>query len=181
MAGVYDYTPAPKARRFAVVSVIGTALLCVISQMTINLGVKTFSFLMIPTFAIYLWPRGANPILSLVGICMVGFFQDYLSYGPLGVWSLCWLLLFLIYRPDMRVKPETLIGQWAGAFLVLLCVSSLQWVLGQFVLGQAMSLQSLILSAAAAFTIFPLIYFIRVNFARMASDGDDFHFNRAVR
>ena len=178
MPGLFDYTPAPKARRLAVLSSLGMALLCVISLMDIKLGAAALTFLMVPTFAIYLWPRGANPVLSLLGITLVGFGFDHLSHGPLGLWPLTWLTLFLIYRPDTRPKDDSFLGQWVGALLVLICVLAFQLLLASAILSDPVYTESLLLSAAAAFFVFPLVYLMRENLARAFGIRDDFFYER---
>lgn len=176
MAGAFDYTPAPKARRLAIFAVLGTALLCILSLMDINLGHQSLSFLLIPTLAIYLWPQGANPTLSLVAIALVGFFLDLISFGPMGLWPLTWLILFLVYRPDARAKPKTLLGQWMGALVVLTCVSGFHYVLGRVFLNVSVSVLPIGLAFITAFFLFPFFYMAREYLARGFGGREEFYY-----
>lgn len=181
MAGGFDYTSAPKARRLALFSAIGLGFLCVLSQLGLNTERFTISFFLVPTLAIYLWPQGANSVLSLMGIATLGLFQDHLSFGPVGLWPLTWLILFLIYRPDMRAKPETMLGQWFGALIVLVCVVGFQFALGRLILATPINGLSLIVSAFAAFLLFPLIYVAREFSARAFGGREDYYYERPIR
>ena len=176
MASAFDFTPAPKARRLAMLSVLAAALICVLSQAGVMIGGRTLSFLMVPTLAVILWPKGANALLSLVGIFGLGLFQDYLSYGPTGLWALTWLAVFLIYRPDARDKPETLWGHWALAFFILLGAALLQFCLAKFVLARSIDASALLFSVFAAVSLFPPFYWIRDYLSRAFGDGENFYY-----
>lgn len=181
MAGSYDYTPAPRARRYAIIATVVTAVLCVISQIGMTFDGLEFGFLMLPTLAIYLWPTGANPILSVLGIFLLGFFQDYLSYGPTGLWPLTWLVLFLIYRPDLRDTSQFLLWQWVGAAIVLACVWAFQIALAKFVLASSVNVKSLTLSVLIMLVVFPVFYLIREYSARLFGNRNDFYYESPAR
>ena len=173
MARVNEFIAAPKSRRLAIGSVLIIAILCILSQMTFNVGVRKISFLMVPCLAIYVWPRGANPTFSIIGIFAVGFFQDYLSFGPIGLWALTWLIVFLAFRPETQVKPVSFLGQLGGVSFVLAVVVLVQWGLAKFILGQAVDIKSLAFLALIAIFVFPAIFGLRIYFARMFIDRDD--------
>lgn len=181
MAGMFDYTPAPKARRMAVIFTLVTAIFCVLSQMGFNFGRVAIPFIMLPSLVVYLWPKGANPLLSLIGIFVVGLLQDHLSYGPTGLWALTWMALFLIYRPDVREKSKSLLGQWIGVLLVLMCIVIFQWGLARFVLGRSIDMWALVFSAVAAFGLFPLFYILREYAARTFGDKEGFYYEAPTR
>lgn len=176
MARTNDFIPIPESRRLAIVSVLGLAVLCVLSQMTFNIGARKISFLMVPCLAIYVWPRGANSTFSIIAICAVGFFQDYLSYGPIGLWALTWLIVFLTFRPETRAKPVTFLGQLGGVSYVLGAVVFVQWGLARFVLGQTVDMISLAFLAIIALFVFPPIFGLRVYFTRIFTDRDDYYY-----
>ena len=176
MAHANEFIPMPQSRRLAIVSVLVMAVLCVLSQMTFNVGARKISFLMVPCLAIYVWPRGANPTFSILGICALGFFQDFLSYGPIGLWALTWLILFLALRPEARAKPVSFLGQLGGISVVLAAVVVVQWGLAKFVLGQIVDMKSLAFLAIIALAVFPPIFGLRTYFAKMFTDRDENYF-----
>ena len=181
MPASYDFTPAPRARRYAIIASLVTAILCVVSQIGMSFEGLQFGFLVLPTLAIYLWPTGANPVLSLLGIFAVGFFQDYLSYGPVGLWSVTWIVLFLIYRPDLRNTSRFLLWQWLGAGIVLAGVWAFQIALAKFVLDFSINIRSLSLSVLIILAVFPVFYFLREYFARMFGNRNDFYYESPAR
>lgn len=181
MAGLFDYTPAPKARRLAISAVFGAVVLSVLSIMGINLSTQTLSFIMLPTLVIYLWPKGANPMFSLLGITLAGFFLDLISFGPVGLWPLTWSILFLTFRPDTRSKPETFLGQWFGALIVLVCVSGAHYMFGRMLLHIPVDFKTLGLSSLTAFCLFPILYIISEYAARIFGGREDFYYERSAR
>ena len=176
MAASTNYTPAPKARRMAFISIFVTGVLCILSLMSVNGRPLIYPFILVPTFAIYLWPQGANPIVSLIGVVLVGFWLDHISFGPMGLWALTWLLLFLIYRPDTRAKPKGFMGQFAGAITALLAVTVFQIFIGKLILSRPFDLSAAIVSVSTACLIFPLFYFVREYFARSYGNREDFFY-----
>lgn len=176
MGGTLSYTPAPKARRMAFIATLVTGLLCILSLMSVNGQTLVYPFIMVPTFAIYLWPQGANPIISLVGVVLMGFWLDHISFGPTGLWALTWLVLFITYRPDTRAKPQGYWGQFAGAVLTLFVICLFHTLLGATVLGRPMDIFSAGLSVGTACFVFPFFYVIREYFARSYGNRDDYYY-----
>lgn len=178
---VYDLTTAPRARRYALLAILTTSLLCVLSQIGINFNRQTVTFMFVPTLAIYLWPTGANSVISILGIFALGLLQDYLSYGPTGLWAVTWLSLFLLFRPDLREKTVSMLAQFIGAAIVLLCVGVFQIGLSTFILNSRIDIKVMGLSVLLTLLIFPLFYVVREAGVQLFGNRNNFYYERPAR
>ncbi len=172
----FDYTPAPKARRLAMLAIFATLILCVLSQLSLQFSGLFLSFGFIPSLAIYLWPKGANATLSLIGIFGLGLFQSLLGFGPMGLWAFIWVVFFVIYRPDIRDRAHDLGGLWIGCFAWLLAIVFAHILLGLLILNIRPDPLSLTLSFICAFMSFPLIWLAHNYFKKLFSSEAEYGF-----
>ncbi len=168
----FDYTSAPKAVRLAMLAIFATSILCVLSQLSLKFNGLFLSFGFVPSLAVYLWPKGANAALSLVGVFGLGMFQSLLGFGPAGLWAFIWVVFFVMYRPDIRDRARDLGGLWIGCFGWLLAIALAHVLLGWLMLNIKPDPLSLTLSCVCAFMAFPLVWFARRYFSRLL-DGED--------
>jgi len=178
---VYDITTVPKARRYAFIAIFVTAILCVLSQINLSVKGQAIAFLFLPTLGIYLWPTDANAVISIIGVFFLGLFQDYLSFGPTGLWPVTWLALFLLYRPDLRNKTASMLSQFLGAIFVLICIGAFQFALMKFVVKTAVDFNALCLTIVLAIIVFPLFYAIRESLSKLFRNRNSFYYERPAR
>lgn len=161
MLAAYDYIPAADARRLAFFSLMALLITCVLSQLSIKTSGRVWSFSFVPTAVILLWPTRSSPLLSLLGIFLLGLLHDALGSGPYGVWALLWTSMFLIIRPDLRLRSRNLFVQWGQYVLVILAIGAGHILIGKFILSQAMAWDNIVLSSVMALAIFPLVWIVR--------------------
>ncbi len=147
-------------------------ILTVLSVLSMDILGRKVSFIFLPLTAIFLWPRMENTVASIVSILLFGLLLDILSAGPLGVWSLIFLSVFLIFGQHRRLKPQTFFPAFRLWLVVLVFALVAAYLLGWFAIGRRPDIPSLLYQAAAAIVAFPFIFGLR-QFARsLLSDAE---------
>jgi len=126
----------------------------------IDFGGFHVGFVFLPVAAIFLWPRKASHSWSLIFIFMLGFFHDIISAGPLGVWAICYLGLFVLLGGGVSQK----IGHsraYGGFALSVGLVMVLTIILGRIATGHWPGWVGLFVNALSAILLFPLIFWLR--------------------
>lgn len=109
-----------------------------------------------PLIALYIWsvrrPRFVPPWL----IFLTGLLQDLLTGGPLGMWSISYLLAFAFARlrssePSAR-EFILLIARFAALTVIATLVA---WIAGSLSIGQPADPTSLVTEAVITLVIFP--------------------------
>lgn len=147
-------------------------LLMVLSVLSVNIAGRQISFIFLPLIAVYLWPRISSPIISIIFILLFGFVLDILSAGPLGLWSLIFLSVFTLIRPQGRIKPLIFMPAFRLWILVLGLAFIAAYLLGWFAMGHRPDIWSLLYQAAAAIVFFPIVYGVRHLGNNLLSDSD---------
>lgn len=120
-------------------------------------------FILFPVAVIYLWPSHASHSWSLFCIFLLGIFHDLASDGPLGIWAVCYLLLFIIMGKGIG-RNVTFRRAVSGFGLSLLFVAGLSYGLGFVSLGAPPNIVSLLISVLTALLFFPLLFWLRIVF-----------------
>lgn len=161
MAASFDYISSADARRLAFFSLLALFIACVLSQLSIKTSSRVLSFSFVPTALILLWPSRSSPILSLVGIFMLGLFQDAIGSGPYGIWALLWTSMFLILRPDLQMRSRNFLLKWAQYALVIIAIGVGHFIIGKFIIMQVLAWDNILLSGVIALATFPLVWIVR--------------------
>lgn len=122
----------------------------------------------LPVAAVYLWPQAASYSWSLPSVFLIGLFYDMASASPIGMWTLAFLILFLVLGGGITHKAG--LGRAMGGFSlsVLLCLVVV-FIVGRLSLGQWPRINSLLVNAVASIIVFPIIYWIRSLFVATRS------------
>ncbi|MBL4766199.1 MAG: hypothetical protein JKY94_00495 [Rhodobacteraceae bacterium] len=128
----------------------------------ISLDINGFyvGFVLLPVLAIYFWPLEASHSWSLVCIFILGFFHDVASNGPFGVWTLSYLILFIVLDGGVSIK-HGFRNNFGGYVMTLAFAIGLAYVFGAFALGHAPGMKILLTSVLTAILAFPFVYWIR--------------------
>ncbi len=139
-------------------------LLVFASLADINLGGLHVGFVFLPVIAIYFWPPLASYSLSLICVFLLGLLHDVASDGPIGIWTMSYMFLFMIMGGGVRTKQKfsTALGFFT---LALGLVFFMSFVFGLFAMGRWPNIASLFVSALATILMFPLFYWLHALFS----------------
>lgn len=109
-----------------------------------------------PLIALYIWsvrrPRFVPPWL----IFLTGLLQDLLTGGPLGMWSISYLLAFAFARLRSSEPSAREFILLIARFAALTVISTLvAWIAGSLSIGQPADPTSLVTEAVITLVIFP--------------------------
>lgn len=126
----------------------------------INIFGLQLGFIFLPIVAVYYWPDQASYSWSLICVFLLGLTYDLISAGPIGLWSLSFLILYLVLSASERVNDGVLRGTFAYA-LCLALVLVLLLVLGRVAVGRLPQFGVLFMNAVASIAVFPFLYWLR--------------------
>ncbi len=118
-----------------------------------------FNFL--PVAAVFYWPRAASYSWSLLGVFLFGFLYDLASASPIGMWTLAFLILFIVLDGGSTLKGglgRNMLGYGLSVFLCLVII----FLVGRFSIGQWPHFNGLMANAIASIAVFPLFYWVRI-------------------
>lgn len=148
-------------------------VLTILGALHLNVFGKTVALNFLPLIGICLWPRRANPVISIIAIFILGILFDFMTNEALGLRTMIYILVFAIFRPDKRLKTHifgTAFAQWIGAIaMAILLIYLLGWI-GR---GTKPNLISLSYQALLATALFPLVYLGRHLLKYILVDVDD--------
>ncbi len=145
-------------------------LLTLFATLHINLFGQSVALTFLPVIGVCLWPRFSNPPASIVLLFIFGLLLDFLTFEPLGIRSLIYLIIFTVFRPDLRLKSfrfNMALAYWIGAILLSLILSYFLGWLGRSVKPEW---TALLYQGLLAMALFPLIYGIRHIFKTLMKD-----------
>ncbi|WP_371398336.1 hypothetical protein [Fretibacter rubidus] len=160
-----------RSRGLALSGIASVLVLTVLSLLSVNILTYHIGLSFLPLAGLYLWPRLANPMLSVLGLFALGCLADMLGETPLGFWPFVYLVYFMVFRPDTRETSSSLMELWLG-FLVAVIVAALTMLVASFIfIGQPIKLTSLIFGWAPVLSLFPLVYLGLRAIGRRSTDG----------
>jgi len=134
-------------------------LLAYLALINLDFGRMHVSLMFLPVAMIFLWPPKASQAWSLFFVFILGVFFDILTSGPIGVWGLSYLLLFVLFDGGIGQKMGTVLALFSFVFALLL-VYAMALVFGRFSMGHWPDMGGLAINAVASFFVFPVIYAI---------------------
>ena len=149
-----------------------TAVLIVFSQLDIRFGSLTVPFVSVALIGIFIWPRGADSALSALFIFACGLWLDVLSGGLTGMWTVFFVLTFVVTRPNRRSRETKMNALWAGFALWWMVIAILYFVVGAISSVYSAAWQSVIIEMIVSLVMFPIVYGLS-QFARQFSTGGD--------
>jgi len=148
--------------------------LTILGALNLNILGYSISLVCVPLIGICLWPRSTHPVFSIFAIFLCGLLMDFLTMDALGLRSIVYLSVFVIFRPDKRLKPHifgTAFAQWLGAILIALIII---YFLGWIAHNKPPQITALIQQAILATGMFPLIYALRYAIRKFADNQEDY-------
>lgn len=149
-------------------------LICVlISLLSFDLGGFKASFMFLPLTVLFYWPRRSAYASSLWTAGLIGLMQDLMSGGPLGLWTLTFVILFILIDPTVRRVRYGFLSQWIlfGCLIGAGVISV--FILGAITLGQWPSVGALMLNALVGVMTFPLLFIAHGLFHQLSGDSDE--------
>ncbi len=119
-----------------------------------------FGLSFLPIAAIFYWPAKASYSWSLLAIFIFGLFYDMVSAGPLGVWALSFLVLYIVMGGGATVKNNFL-AHLIGYALCVVFVFILVTIFGRISTGHWPQIYRLLVNFVATIAVFPLLYWVR--------------------
>ncbi len=165
-------SPIKKARP----ALIAGAVLFLTSAMTIsglNLFDSRFGFEFLPLLVLVIWPRHANTPLSLGLVWLAGLFTEWATGDITGQWSLIYVLVWGVFRPEMRGTPFAPLGLVFVWGLICLVTTLVLFLTGYFVYGILPDLWPIGRQISLATLTLPLIVLLRRAILRRLKDYDD--------
>lgn len=166
-------TSTPRTRGRALRGLVVALVLIAASTLSLNVYGLNLTFTAIPIIAVFLWPRGADPSLSVICLFLCGIVHDMVSFGLIGFWPLLYLLYFIIFRPDGRRKEETFWVRWGKLLLIAVFGGCVIWLVGTFVMQIPPDLKSLAIMQGVVVFLFPIIYLLGRLYMRVFGDYDE--------
>jgi len=158
---VFASTTPMASRGYAWQGILVLSVLTIIGMLSMNIFGRVVSFSLLPLIGVILWPRGASPKTSIIAMLILGLLLDVLTGGPLGLWALVYLAVFMILRPHQRLKPLKFSGAFVqvlgGILIALILAFGLAW----FANSHRPQIGLLGPPLLAALTFFPVIYAAR--------------------
>lgn len=150
---------------------LGILLVCM-SLANVTLGTISISMMFLPAALLFFWPKNSKFAPAIATALIIGLFQDLVSGGPLGLWTLTYTALFIIIDPTVRQSRGGLLSQWSVFVLLMACVALLTFILGRLSMSAAPNIAAMLLNAGAVIIAFPLMFGLR-RFIYQVSGRDD--------
>ncbi|MBL4853239.1 MAG: hypothetical protein JKY25_03270 [Robiginitomaculum sp.] len=130
------------------------------AMLSVDLPGLHFGLSFLPVTAIYYWPARASYSWSLLAIFIYGLFYDMVSAGPLGIWTLSFLILYIVLGGRITVK-NSLLYNLIGYAMCVIFVFVLVAMFGRLSTGHWPQLYLLLMNALVAIAVFPVLYWVR--------------------
>jgi rod shape-determining protein MreD len=147
------------AKVFAPLSI---AILVVLSALPWGLPAESrFVLPLLPAVAIHYWVlRGKADTVPEWFVFLVGLLLDILTNGPLGFWSLIYLLTYVTAALSAPFCHGGPVQRWAMMFAAMLLVTSLAWAASSLYSLQIADWQPFAWGATTAAIAHPLLAFL---------------------
>lgn len=145
--------------------------LIMISQLHVHIASLSVTFAFLPITAVFLWPRLAEPLTTILSLFILGLLMDCVNEGPLGFWPLIFMTYFIIFRPDRREGQQGFIGLWLGFGIVAILLLMLMVGISLALVGYTPNLMALSVNLGVTLAVFPLIFVSVRALGRRSSDG----------
>ncbi len=127
----------------------------------------------LPLIVVYFWALYRPDLLPPWAIFLIGFFQDLLTGGPVGLWAMVYLLVYaLMLTQRVLLLARGSGAAWMGFLGIALLAAFVAFVIASLYNGQTVSIQALSiqtgLTILAYFFVSPLLTFIQRRWMRQA-------------
>jgi len=166
-----DTISIQRARKLALNGIIVTSFWSVLSLINMSIFGKNVSLMILPLMSIFLWPRLANPLWSIMGIFLIGIMLDLMTGSILGVRSFLFLSFFAMFRPDQRDTTYGFSSLWLNFSLAIAVLAFILVLIGFFLLDRKVSLEVLLSLCFTAVLFFPVVYVVVLQLSKLSSDS----------
>lgn len=139
----------------------------------INMFDARLGFGFVPLLVLAIWPRQANTLVSLALVFFAGIFTDWATGGLMGQWSLIFVLVWGLMRPELRNAPFAPLGLgliWLAICGLALLIISMS---GLFVYGIWPDIAALGRQIIIATALLPFVMLLRRGLAMRFNDNED--------
>jgi len=156
-----DVITPNRARTVAFQGTMAMVLSVFFATLTFNIFGQKASFLFAPFIVLFLWPKGADAVLSYFGIFVCCLLLDILTGDPLGGWALIYLPFF-VFMVFFNSGRETGFGETWLNFLFWMTAFTVFFVIAKFTRFLDVDLWSLAILATLNLLLFPIVYAFKV-------------------
>lgn len=143
----------------AVFGFLITIILSIVGLLSFHISKVDISLIWLPLMGVYLWPRFAAPIISVVLIFIAGLLHDILNAQSLGFTSILFLLVYIFLRPRLSFENSGRSSLWLrfGAVIGLTIFLILLFKL----LGSNISISNFPMQILVTLLLFPVFLGVR--------------------
>ncbi len=149
-----------KARNYALQASAAMLVAVVFASITFNIFGYPLTFILAPFIVLFLWPNGADPVISYFGIFVTSLILDVLLGDPLGGWPLIFLP-FYVLMVFFGAGRDTGFGETWLNFVFWMVAFIGFFALGKVVRFIDVDLPSLLKLGVMTIILFPLVYFVK--------------------
>ncbi len=150
-----------RARAYALQGGLAMLVLVTLSAVNLNLIGTPLSFLFVPLILVYLWPRGADKVLSYCLLFGCGILFDVLTGTAIGFWALIFMTGLAVIQPTLMNREATFNVSWVG-FITWMSIWAAILLGLNFISAKELDIVNFIIQICIAILVFPFVYAIRV-------------------
>lgn len=157
----------------AVIAGVSLFIAGALSIAGLNLFGVRVGFGFIPLIVLAIWPRRADPLVSICIVFAAGLFTDWATGGIRGQWTLVFVLVWGFLRPEIRddpFAPVHLLLIWLATCGLALLVLS---ITGFFVFGIMSDVASMGRQMIFATVLMPFLMLLRHGLAVRFNEHED--------
>lgn len=158
MAGNIPSDDTDLRDRALIVPVISLALLLLLALLPWGLPTEArFVMPMLPFAAIYYWSLGDRGYMPAPVVALAGLTVDIITYGPLGFWSLIYLLGQMAAVLLTGSFSRTAMLRWLGFALVVFLLAGVQWLTASIYFVAWVSWRPFAFAASVVVLFYPVV------------------------
>ncbi len=107
--------------------------------------------------AVFYWGLYRPDLMPPYIVFVIGFAEDLLSGGPLGLWALIYLIVYaIVVSQRLFFIGRAFMSIWIGFGVITLLVAALVWLIGSIYFGTLLSPLPALAQAVASFVLYPI-------------------------
>ena len=114
---------------------------------------------LLPYTVIHYWAVRRPTLMPEWGVFLAGLATDVLTHGPLGFWSLMFLIGVVAVDATRGMPDWGALGRWAQFSGILLVLGGCQWLVASIYFVELADWKPMLLAVAIAVLSYPLIGF----------------------
>jgi rod shape-determining protein MreD len=164
-----------------IMPVVSVALLTLLAALPWGLPSEArFLLPLLPYTAIHFWAVRRPALMPEWLVFLSGLATDVLSHGPLGFWSLVFLLGYMLAQVLPGLNRWGAIGRWLQYCTTIALLALAQWILASAYFMSAVDWGPLVRSAVGACLLYPLLGLLLRPLNRLWPRPDDGQLQRGL-